>query len=273
MHTCQAVYRALRDRIGSYSERGLYRDVLLPWVDANGDERDWLRSFAERRGGPIPPAAVEDLWRLYALGVVNETLLLRFQPLGAGGEWEGPDLSLTEYESFFTALGLELGPAGEFSPFYHEIVRVEQSANDDDPITLLDVSWPGLMLEPMMFSRAGVIVSGGRHHVLKSAAEASTMYWAYWRRYRPYHDLSHGWGSNSSWRTRFRRDYRIRDTLYFNVDGENDLAAPASGEGDRDGLTSEERIELLTNRCFIRTEKPHDDLWPYDDVYRMPYSR
>ena len=248
--------------------------MLLPWGDGNEDERAWLRSFADRRGDPIPPATVEELWRLYALGRVSETLLVRFQPWANGGDqWEGPNLSLTEYESFMTSLGFELGTDGEFSPFYHEVVKVEQSTNDDDPITLLDVYWPSLTLGPMLFSRAGVIVAGGRNHVVKTAAEASTMYWAYRRRNRPCQDLSHGWGSNSQWRTSSRRDYLIGDTLYFNVDGENDLAAPASGEGGSDGLTAEERIELLTNRCFIRSEKPHDDQWPYDDVYRMLDSR
>jgi hypothetical protein len=33
-------------------------------------------------------------------------------------------------------------------------------------------------------------------------------------------------------------------------------------------LTRDERIELLTNRCFIRCVKPHDDLLPYDDRFQ-----
>ena len=96
------------------------------------------------------------------------------------------------------------------------------------------------------------------------------MYWACQRRNRPHRDLSDGWGSNSWWRTSFRRDYQLGGMLYFNADGRNDLSAPPSGEADGDELTAEERIELLTNRCFIRTTKPHDDLWPYDDVYHLP---
>lgn len=73
-------------------------------------------------------------------------------------------------------------------------------------------------------------------------------------------------GGNSQWRTRFRRDYRIGRTYYFNVDGKHDLWNPLSAK-DRDGLAREERIELLISRCFIIAKKPHDDLYPYDATY------
>lgn len=62
-----------RDRLPAYPH------VLAPWVESHAAERDWLRSFASGSGGEVPPAQVEDLWRLYALGRVNEVLLLRFQ--------------------------------------------------------------------------------------------------------------------------------------------------------------------------------------------------
>ena len=83
-------------------------------------------------------------------------------------------------------------------------------------------------------------------------------------------DLSVGWGSNSQWRTDFRRDYHAGTDFYFNVDGTNDLRRPLS-EPDRDGLTRGERIELLTHRCFITVDKdkPLNDLWPYDDVLQL----
>ena len=77
-----------------------------------------------------------------------------------------------------------------------------------------------------------------------------------------------GWGSNSQWRTAFRRDYQIGGDFFFNVDGVHDLAYQTSG-ADRDDLTQQERIELLIHRHFITVDKPHEDLWPYDDVYRM----
>jgi len=236
------------------------------WVDANADERDWLRSFAHRRGTPVPVASIEELWRLYALGRVNEVLLLRFQQGHADGSaWMGPPISLDEYLAFAEALGLTVAEAPVFSPFYHEIVEVENAEDDRQPLLLLDTIWPGLMLDQMLFSRAGVRVSGGRDLVSKTVAETSTLYWAYRRKNRACQDRSQGWGSNSQWRTKFRRDYRVGQDLYYNVDGVHDLGAvEAPNEGSED-LTREERIELLTHRCFVTTTKPHDDLWPYND--------
>lgn len=119
--------------------------------------------------------------------------------------------------------------------------------------------------------RAGVSAIGGRHVCSAPLAQTSTLYWAYRRKYRPYVDLSHGWGSNSQWRTSFRRDYRIDGHLYYNVDGEHDLSlhkltGPCSGSGNEtDSLTRQERLELLIHRCFITTDKPGSALWPYDD--------
>jgi hypothetical protein len=107
-------------------------------------------------------------------------------------------------------------------------------------------------------------------------AETSTLYWAHRRKNRPFNDPSAGWGSNSQWRTRFRRDYLVGPSQTFNVRDEGlpcrDLSRPASDEPDRDadGLTRPQRIELLVHRCFITVDKPHADLFPYHDTYTMP---
>jgi hypothetical protein len=247
--------------------RPIYWYVLAPWVESNESEGQWLRSFASRQGSPIPGAAIEDLWRLYALSRVIETLLLRFQHGQADGtEWHGPKISPDDYVRFSESLGLTVETSHIFSPFYHEIVEVEEVSDDDQPVTLLSTFWPCLMLGNMMFSRAGVRVSGGRRFICKDAAESSTIYWAFRRKNRSCHDLSLGWGSNSQWRTSFRRDYRIGKELHYNVDRTNNLGATEPAAEDHDGLTQRERIELLTNRCFVTTEKPHEDLWPYDDM-------
>jgi hypothetical protein len=267
MHELQASYRQLFETIHAENSRPMYRSVLAPWVDVNGSERDWLLSFACRTGSPAPPAEVEDLWRLYALARVNETLLLRFQRGRAdGNDWPGPDVALDEYLRFFESLGLTIVEASSFSPFYHEIVEVQETEDEEQPVCVRATVWSCLMLGNMIFSRAGVRVSGGRRVIHKEVAESSTLYWAYRRKNRPHQDLSHGWGSNSQWRTRFRRDDRIGREFYYNVDGKHDLGAPESEAKDRDGLAREERIELLTNRCFVKTTKAHADLWPYDDA-------
>jgi hypothetical protein len=158
-----------------------------------------------------------------------------------------------------TALGFRVVNPTAFSQFLHEIVEVEQSNEVAREIGLLTEFWPALMLGPMLFSRAGVGVIGGVKRVNKTVAENSTLYWAYARRNRPCSDLSHGWGSNSQWRTGFRRDYEFEGRAYLNVD-----AQPARSNLPR-GLTDDELMELLQHRCFITTTKPHDDLWPYDE--------
>jgi hypothetical protein len=47
--------------------------------------------------------------------------------------------------------------------------------------------------------------------------------------------------------------------LHFNVDGDDDLDE-----------TSADRIELLTHRCFVRTDRPRTDFEPWNDRYSIP---
>ena len=148
------------------------------------------------------------------------------------------------------------------------------------------------MLGNMMFSRAGVSVRGGRNHIRKEIVERSTIYWTYWRRYRPSNDLSHGWGSNSQWRTSFRRDYQTEESYFYNVDTDEsrmvDLTdpdleftkptgsiTPRSPRADQisarmNGAARLQHTEFVRHRCFIKTDIGGDDrydLWPYDDFY------
>jgi hypothetical protein len=213
----------------------------------------------------IPAADEDELWRLYAASRANDMLLLRTAHGSAA------DLSVPDYADFMNRLGFTVVDEKNFSPFFHEIVDVDQAAKDDQPIAIVAQLWPAVMLGDMMFSRAGVRVSGGRRHVRRDIAETSTLYWTYRRDNRPCHDLSRGWGSNSQWRTRFRRDYRVGDMYVFNVDETNDLRQPSPQE-DPDGLTRAERIELLMHRCFITVDKPSTDLWPYNDAYQIGAS-
>jgi hypothetical protein len=270
MHSSQADYRELFDLIHDKGNRPSYWYVIATWIEAHPSEREWLDSFALRRGNPTPFAEVEELWRLYALSRVNDTLLLRFQQGRADSrDWPGPEISLEDYQRFAESFGLIATEAAAFSPFYHEVVEVEEARDEDQPVMLVATLWPCLLLGDMVFSRAGVRVTGGKQFISKDVAESSTLYWAFRRKNRPYHDLSQGWGSNSQWRTPLRRDYCIGQEFHYNVDGKHDLAAPEPTCENQDGLTRDERIELVTNRCFIKTTKPHNDLWPYDDRLRI----
>jgi hypothetical protein len=229
------------------------------------------------------PEATQDkhvqaaLWELYALSRVSDVLLLPFQPHDpASSTWAGPAISAEERRLFFGALGMTLITQATFCPFFHEVVEVEQAPDDDEPIAVLEERWPGFLLGQLLFCRAGVRVRGGRRHILKDVAEQSTLYWTFRRRYRPVEDLSHGWGSNSQWRTAFRRDYLDATHFCYNVDGRWPVDQPAPANrppAARDELSLEQRIELLTNRCFVRSAAAHTEQWPYNDTYRERTDR
>jgi hypothetical protein len=171
-----------------------------------------------------------------------------------------PSVSLEEYVRFMESFGFHRIERRGFHPFFHEVVSVEPSDDPEAGIEVIHEHWPGFMLGPMIFSRAGCRVRGGSRHIVKEIAEGSTLYWAFARHTRPTQDRSVGWGSNSQWRTSFRRDYQIDGALFYNVDGD--------GRESDEGLSPEERLELLRHRCFIRCPKPHDDLSPYEERYQ-----
>lgn len=202
--------------------------------------------------------------RLYALSRIVQLLQLSFAPRDIG---TGPDVapvSADEHARFMDALGLQAAHHPAFHPFYHEVVTVDEAAAEGEAPRIVDVYWPAYRLGPLMITRAGCRVSAGRAHLVREIAERSVLYWASARRHRPVADLGQGWGSNSQWRTPFRRDYALEGALHYNVDARPD---PRPAE---DGLTEGERRELLRHRCFVTCAKPDDDLWPYDLAWVEP---
>jgi hypothetical protein len=185
-----------------------------------------------------------------------------------------PSISLEERNAWLRGLRLTEIEHPTFHPFYHEIVEVEQAQDPDEPIQLLQTLWPGFLLGQMLFCRAGVRIRAGERVAHKDLAEHSRLYWAFWRNNRPANDRSHGWGSNSQWSTSFRRDYVDEETYYYNVDGEADVhdewTGTAGGPNDHGdpSLTLPMRIELLTNRCFIRTP----ERWYNEDFEHVTYQ-
>ncbi|WP_426107545.1 hypothetical protein [Massilia sp. TSP1-1-2] len=255
----------LYDLLMSYEGTQTYADVLAPWAEANSEARDWLQAFAARTGSPVPQADTEDLWDLYRLSVVGD-ILLNGLPARAVSKnaWKSPPLSLRQFQQFFESLGMTGSCPASYTPFHHEIVAVTSSDDPDAPPTVLACEWPCLMLGPMVFLRAGTRVSAGKNVLAPGIADRSTIYWTYCRRNRPALDLSRGWGSNSRWRTAFRRDYQFDNLLYFNVDGSLDLSDAQSLPRRQDKWTRAQAIELLVNRHFITSPLAHDDLFPYD---------
>lgn len=259
--------RELYEALMEYEGTATYTEVLQPWLVSNSDEAQWIRAFGRRQGSPIPAADADDLFRLYALNRVCETLVLGFQKGRAdGSDWPGPALTTAEYSSFVEAVGLTIVHPTRYTPFHHEVVKVEFSKELLSMPVLLSSHWPCLMTGNMLFMRAGVTVLANEHQLAPDIADATTLYWSHRRKNRPTSDLSKGWGSNSQWRTCLRRDYHVQDIYHFNVDGKCNLAKLPEGSIDDFELTKAERIELLVNRNFVTTKKPHDDLCPYDDT-------
>ncbi|MEV7774731.1 hypothetical protein [Kitasatospora sp. NPDC086791] len=255
---------------------GPYEADVDHWLNraATPDYRERLRTAAVHATAwwadepRDEPTLVEEL---YALGRVADVLLLDPQP---------PCHLL-----LFTGLGMTpFDGAGPFDPFLHEIVEVEQAEDPQAPIELLEVRRPGLTLGELLFVRAGVRIRAGAAHAERGVADRFPLYWTFRRADRTTHDLSHGWGGNSQWRTDFRLDYRTPEGDHLNVaedgsvDGRPDLGHYRDLTPEERLLTPAERRELLRNRCLLRTPRAaaelaasagwEDELWPYE--WRLP---
>lgn len=208
------------------------------------------------------------LWSLFALSVCNDHLLLL---LNRG------ELTVAEYRSFFTDIGMQVSSIDQsyYHPFYHEIYCVDEiiRIGEHEQIIIKDQLYPTIMFGDLQFSRAGVSVYN--HPCIdKFLAEKSDMYFTNRRDNRLCHDLSHGWGHNSRWRTDFIRNYETEKEWKFNVDGEVDLSNVEDYEQYYQQYNSEIPVsviaakELLINRCFIHRnsipKKTQSDLFPYD---------
>lgn len=259
-------FRSLYDEILAYEGSSLYCDVLSRWIEkAQAAMFELARFKLDSALAPNDETSPSSMWNLYALNRVNDLLLLSFRE-----NREQPPfllLSVNEYEDFFSQLGFTIELPVVFSPFHHEIVQVDQSSVDEELIEVIQHHWPGLKFGSLQFSRSGVLVRGGKNQIVKKVAEHSTLYFTFRRMNRKTNDLSFGWGSNSQWRTAFRRDYQIGVKRIYNADGTNSLGSAASAAADGQGLTLEERVELCRNRCFIKCLKDDSDLWPYRDRF------
>jgi hypothetical protein len=258
------LFRALHE----YDGADVYTDVLERWPEQNAGECRWLAGFSRRTEGSWDTATEEDLCRLYAAFRVASTLLLRFQVGRADGtDYPGPAISVEGFHLFHEALGFQVPQVAGFHPFFHEIVGVRQAPAAEAPIAVVEQVWPPLMLGTMMFCRAGSLVTGGTTHIVKEVAERSKLYWTFRRKDRPYGDQSHGWGSNSQWRTRLRRDYQSPPGFHYNIDAEESLNAAT---GRVDGLEVPTMVELVRHRCMVQTAVDDSDLYPYRYSYTEP---
>jgi hypothetical protein len=274
MYWSQKPLRDLYEKVLEDDAGDVARDVLRPWLDtpAARELRTWFDEFKRRPGDPVPTATDEELCLLYAASRVSQTLLLGFQPdAGHGGTGPGPAVALADYLEFMTALGFATVEQARFHPFYHEVVALDPDPNPAAAPTVVSHDWPAIALGPLLFARAGVRVRAGSNHLKPGLADASTLYWAFRRRNRPYEDLSHGWGSNSQWRTAFRRDYHLAGAFHFNADGRTPTDRPLRGPpAPHSALPPATRAELLAHRCLVRTRLDDDVASPYQDRTTTP---
>lgn len=254
----------LFEAISRYRGADVYEGLLESWPGGHRGEVEWLSDFRRRAGDGVGDAADEDLCRLYAISRVATQLLLRFQSGRADGtDYPGPEILVEGYQLFFESLGFHVPEAKEFHPFFHEVVTVE-GVDRIVPVQVTARNWPPLMLGNMMFARGGVAISASTTDVVKEIAERSKMYWANRRKNRPCEDQSHGWGSNSQWRTALRRDYRLANGYCYNIDAEVSLNDPDADVWDLDRDTM---IELVRHRCLVRAADNDVDLYPYRYSY------
>lgn len=229
---------------------------------------------------------VDDLHEMYALSRLHQ---LTLQP--ASGQAPGLDEVSEEQRVFWLQLGLEEEARREFSPLFHEIVQVTRDDSLSWPLIEREL-WPCLRLGELVLARGGIHIRAPHRLIEKGLAESSTLFWAWWHQ-RAHEDLSHGWGSNSQWRTSFRRDYgeagAASELWFFNVDaGGVREGCPVHelesaqvdglhyfaeiGRPWSDNLPVEARREVLWHRCRVRSPEP-SELWIYDDACAMRAGR
>ncbi|MCL1918888.1 MAG: ankyrin repeat domain-containing protein [Peptococcaceae bacterium] len=246
-------------RIQEYDRCSLYDEVLKEAIPVIQNSLCQMERY--KKYDPDLPFCSDIRWDFYALSRINELLLLDFQNKTDGND--PIQVTLDEYIDFWVKAGLNVYEPKEFHPFYCEIYKVKECMELPNP-KLMDSRWPCLMFGDLLFSRASVSVSASTDCIHKKTAEESTLYWSHQRWDRKYEDLSLGWGSNSQWRTSFRFDYWSNEDLLYNVD-----------HGDKcenDELSTEQQLELLKYRCFVKTvEMP--DCFPYNYYSTEKYKR
>lgn len=266
-HGIVCPYRSLVEAIDDDERRDAVVDLLTSWLEANADEVLWLASLRERGRAVVPPVSRQELWRLYALSRLCDRLV----QAASDGDCDIL-LSMAQVEAFMARLGIDAIRPKTYAPFHHEVVTTVAARDPRAPPRVLEWRWPCLMLGTLLIIRGGVSLEAGANTLAPGIADASTLYWTYRREHRTTHDLAHGWGGNSAWRTEFRRDYALDGAYHFNVDAPTDLAEVGPEEPEADGLTRAERIELLTCRSFVLCSKEHSDRFPYGDRYSTPVT-
>ena len=267
--------RDLYGKILSYEGQHIFSDVLSLWIEDNN-----YKTYLNQLSGVISNNSsqnfsLEDSWELYALSRVLDTLTLKFQPnkKADGSAWLGPELTLAEYIKFIEALELKVVDSPDYAPFYYEIF---EAVAGEVNFQTLEIIFPPVMLKNLLIKRGGAIITLNPISFDLDIVNNSTIYWAFRRKNRKYADLSHGWGSNSQWRTSFRFDFDQGEYYLYNSEGKTDLNSPSQKDVERlneYNLSLNEGVEITVNRHFITSKKPDTDLFPYNYKYLEKKNR
>jgi hypothetical protein len=249
----------------------IWREILSKWLHGNAGAVCAPENFKSRETSTFLGERPEALYNLYALSRISQLLTLPFQKTD-NQAYVGPEISIDQYLEFFESLGMRPISQCYFSPFHHEIVRIIESDEVQEPEIVREL-WPELVYGQMLFSRAGVIVRCNPRNFNKDLVERSRLYFAYRRLSRECDDTSQGWGHNSQWNTAFHRNYEEPDAYYYNVDGEWIIGKEKSSKRvnwrpREEELSSDQRIELIRYRCWI--SKDHGERFPFWDQYIEP---
>jgi hypothetical protein len=262
-------FRSFYEEIMNYKGKNIFLEMLECW-DEIDNAKNYLLSLKNWFNLPV-----EDSWNLYSLSRILDVLTLHFQPdkKADGSNWSGINITINEYVVFVKLLGLEIIFPTIYRPFDCEILESVENKNNFEIIECL---FPTIMLKNLLIKRGGVIVSNNSNDYNLNLINNAKIFWAYRRKNRKYEDLSHGWGSNSQWRTEFRLDIETEDEIIYNIQGEDDLNNLSNKTQDElrgQKLEINEAIELLINRQFIKCTKDDNDVFPYDFKYRENKQR
>jgi hypothetical protein len=251
-----AIRHGLVDATRDYAGGDWAADVLAPWLRERPAFVGTVHRAGER-GMHATALPAEDRWTLYALSRVTDRLLLGHQPPAADPAEDLVTTGPEAYAAFVAALDGWWPADAAYHPFLHEIVAVVPADDPDEPPTIVDTWWPGFLCGDLLMLRGGVTVRAGGRVLDPAVAARSPLYWTWLRRYRPTVDLSHGWGSNSQWRTSFRRDYLVAGACHYNVDGRGPRGGP------EEELSQEELADLVRYRAGTTVDRG-PDAWPFD---------
>lgn len=268
-------FRELFDEQCAYGGESLYDDILAPWIDDTRASLEEAKALLDVEGDIKKDAHLEELsWNLYALSRVLDYAVWNLQPKAPEGERPETSprdtcgLTSAELSDFAESVGLTVVGRDAFHPFYNEPVFVEPSDDSADRPELVDSVWPCLMLGNMLIYRGGVRIRSNSAELAKERAEKAPLFWSRYRRARLSMDLSLGWGSNSQWRTDFRRDFECGESFLYNADGFFSLNEPRHKRDQfRADLPDDEWVHLLKYRYALAGNHNPHDLWPWNYRY------